>query len=79
MYYKLLLKCCLFFLPLVPASATAQYSQQDIDSGKALAELSKIAHDNAISRLERGGSSTCNKNNVKVYKEWYILCHADDM
>ncbi|KAK3935751.1 hypothetical protein QBC46DRAFT_421335 [Diplogelasinospora grovesii] len=54
----------------------AEYTQADIDSGKVLANLSKTAYENAMSRL---GSSTsgCNKANVKVRKEWRNMPAAD--
>ncbi|KAI9149917.1 Tyrosinase P [Paramyrothecium foliicola] len=48
----------------------APYPQKDIDSGKVLAELSKKAYNNAWSRLERSGTRSCNKNNVRIFKEW---------
>jgi hypothetical protein len=68
----------LVILPLIPGPVlgVTQYSLEDIDSGKALAELSKIAYDNAMSRLEDSVSSNCTKENVKVLKEWYCTLVA---
>ncbi|KAK9773046.1 hypothetical protein AB5N19_10583 [Seiridium cardinale] len=60
----------LLSLALSSVSAVGQCSQDDIESGKVLAGLSKIAYDNATSRVENGGSSTYNKENVQVYKKW---------
>ncbi|KAH6658162.1 hypothetical protein BKA67DRAFT_689345 [Truncatella angustata] len=75
MTFMLSIKRILWLLPLVTRqiAGIAQYSLDDIDSGKALAELSKIAHDNALSRLESGGPHNCTKENVKVYKEWRYI------
>lgn len=59
-----------FILGLV-SGEIPQYTQEDIESGKALADLSKIAYSNAMSRLENPVSPDCTKENVKVFKEWY--------
>lgn len=48
---------------------TQDFSQADIDSGKALADYSKTAYDNAMSRLGKSDTG-CTKENVKVRKEW---------
>ncbi|KAI1104576.1 Di-copper centre-containing protein [Jackrogersella minutella] len=64
-----------YILPLALLGASLQglvlgadYPQADIDSGKALKDMSKRAYDNALARLD--GSSTCTKENVRVRKEW---------
>jgi hypothetical protein len=59
------------FLGLGFALGAVPYPQKDIDSGKVLAALSKKAFDNAMNRLEHSGTNTCNKKNVRVFKEWY--------
>ncbi len=53
------------------------YSQDDIDSGKALQDMSKTAYDTALKRLE-GTQSSCTKETVHVRKEWcvsYVRSH----
>ncbi|ETS81132.1 hypothetical protein PFICI_06134 [Pestalotiopsis fici W106-1] len=61
----------LVFVAIWSVSATIpQYTQEQINSGDALKDLSKLAYENAMSRLESNGTSGCNKDNVKVYKEW---------
>ncbi|KAK5630655.1 hypothetical protein RRF57_006370 [Xylaria bambusicola] len=45
------------------------YSQDDINSGKALQQMSKIAYDTSMKRLE-GSTSNCTKDTVHVRKEW---------
>lgn len=62
----------LLLLTVSWASAATLYTQEDIESGAALKTLSKIAYENALSRLDSGGTTKCNKENVKVYKEWYV-------
>jgi tyrosinase len=47
----------------------ALYPPADIDSGKVLANFSKVAYDTALARIA-AGKSTCTKDNVKVRKEW---------
>jgi hypothetical protein len=60
----------LLILTIGFAFGATNYTQEEIDSGAALADLSKIAYENAMSRLESSGTSACNKDNVRVYKEW---------
>ncbi|RYP10781.1 hypothetical protein DL765_007992 [Monosporascus sp. GIB2] len=48
--------------------ATFNYSQPDIDSGKALQDLSRIAKENALKRLS-DSSSGCTAENVRVREE----------
>ncbi|KAJ3552864.1 hypothetical protein NPX13_g11015 [Xylaria arbuscula] len=45
------------------------YSQDDINSGKALQAMGKIAYDNSLKRLE-GSTTSCTKDTVHVRKEW---------
>lgn len=64
-------KTSLLASSLAGASLAADYSQEDIDSGKVLAELSKTAYDNAMARLSAETSTSgCTKDNVHVRKEW---------
>lgn len=73
-------KTALLASSLVGASLAADYSQEDIDSGKVLTELSKTAYDNAMARLSAETSTSgCNKDNVHVRKEWYFSRVADDL
>ncbi|KAI0810206.1 hypothetical protein GGR55DRAFT_688909 [Xylaria sp. FL0064] len=48
------------------------YSQGDIDSGKALQQMTKLAHDSALGRLD-GTNSNCTKDTVHVRKEWRYI------
>ncbi|RYP34487.1 hypothetical protein DL767_004263 [Monosporascus sp. MG133] len=50
---------------------TPNYTQPDIDSGKALQDLSRIAKENALKRLS-SSSSECTADNVRVRKEWHV-------
>ncbi|KAI1082084.1 hypothetical protein F5B20DRAFT_46851 [Whalleya microplaca] len=45
------------------------FSEPDIESGKALQEIGTTARNNALARIE-ASSSTCTKENVRVRKEW---------
>lgn len=54
------------------SAAITEYTQEQINSGGALKDLSKLAYDTAMARLESNGTSGCNKDNVKVYKEWRV-------
>lgn len=65
------MKYHLYFLLCVGEVALSQYDQDAIDSGKALADLSQEAYDNAFSRLVKEGTR-CTKDNVRVRKEWYV-------
>lgn len=47
------------------------YSQDDINSGKALQAMGKIAYDNSMKRLS-GSTTTCTKDTVHVRKEWFV-------
>ncbi|KAL0930469.1 tyrosinase central domain-containing protein [Colletotrichum truncatum] len=63
---------------LVGASLAADYSQEDIDSGKVLAELSKTAYANAMARLSAETSTSgCTKDNVHVRREWRKIPGAE--
>lgn len=68
------LKSFISLLPLavgILSQTTPDYPQDDIDSGKVLKQLSKQAFENAMKRLEDEGTPECNKDNVKIHKEWY--------
>lgn len=45
------------------------FTQQEIDSGYALRELSRIAYENAMARVEKS-TSGCTKENVQIRREW---------
>lgn len=60
-----LLLCQAFAVPF----AAQEVSQADVESGKALADYSKTAFDNAMKRLDQSDSA-CTKDNVKIRKEW---------
>lgn len=49
-----------------------KFSQEDIDSGKALAALNKIATQNAMKNFQ----GKCKKSDYKVRQEWYVSHHA---
>lgn len=57
---------------LALGQTTTKYSQADIDSGKAIQQMSKTAFDNAMKRLPASGPG-CTKENVRIRKEWYVL------
>ncbi len=50
--------------PTIPS-----FSASEIDSGKAIQKLSKIAYDNAMARVAKAKSG-CTKDKVKIRKEW---------
>ncbi|KAI0151572.1 hypothetical protein GGR57DRAFT_503844 [Xylariaceae sp. FL1272] len=63
---------CLLSLAALGGLVSGQvptYSQDDINSGKALVSMGQLAYDNALQRLE-GSTGTCTKDNVHVRKEW---------
>ena len=45
-----------------------EFTDKDIASGKALAELNKLA----LKGAEKQYNAKCNEKNVKVRKEWYV-------
>ncbi|KAI8624806.1 hypothetical protein F5Y19DRAFT_467558 [Xylariaceae sp. FL1651] len=64
------------FLPFALLGAILQglvigqtYSQDDINSGKALQQMGKTAYDTALKRIENS-TSVCTKDTVHVRKEW---------
>ncbi|KAI2468693.1 Di-copper centre-containing protein [Annulohypoxylon bovei var. microspora] len=67
-FFKQLLTFALLGASLQGLALGADFPQEDIDSGKALKEISKQAYDNALARLD--GSGECTKENVRVRKEW---------
>lgn len=61
--------------PTSSASAVAAiptFSAADIDSGKALKDLSKLAYDNAMARVAKA-TTGCTKDKVKFRKEWWVV------
>jgi len=45
-----------------------EFTDKDIASGKALAELNKLA----LKGAEKQYNAKCNETNVKVRKEWFV-------
>ncbi|KAI1375351.1 Di-copper centre-containing protein [Hypoxylon crocopeplum] len=72
-FVKKLLSFALLGASLQGLALGDDFPPEDIESGKALQQLSKTAYDNAIARLEASPSSTCTKENVRVRKEWRSL------
>ncbi|KAL2115299.1 hypothetical protein VTJ04DRAFT_9554 [Mycothermus thermophilus] len=52
------------------------FTQEEIDSGYALRELSRIAYENAMARVEKS-TSGCTKENVQIRREWRNMTLAD--
>jgi tyrosinase len=50
-------------------AAIPTYSTADIESGKAIRDLSKIAYDNAMARAAKA-TTGCTKDKLKFRKEW---------
>ncbi|KAI0601422.1 hypothetical protein F4775DRAFT_606532 [Biscogniauxia sp. FL1348] len=48
---------------------TLNFTDEDIQSGKALQQIGKTAYDNALGRIETS-NSTCTQDNVRIRKEW---------
>ena len=67
----------LLVLALASSAARAldvpEYSQEDIDSGAALQDMSKVAKDAALQRITASPSGECTAENVQVRKEWCVL------
>ena len=63
-------------LALGAPSAIPSFSAADIESGKAIQALGKIAFDNAMARVNKA-TSGCTKDNVKIRKEWRRMSMAD--
>lgn len=56
-------------LAAVSLAAAQDFTQDEIDSGVALKDISKQAFDAAMARLPETGEG-CTKENVRVRKEW---------
>ncbi|KAI2616100.1 Di-copper centre-containing protein [Hypoxylon sp. NC1633] len=69
-FVKQLLSFALLGASLRGLALGDDFPQEDIESGKALQQLSQTAYNNALARLEASPSSTCTKDNVRVRKEW---------
>ncbi|KAL7620655.1 hypothetical protein AAE478_009650 [Parahypoxylon ruwenzoriense] len=69
-FIKQLLSFALLGASLQGLAFGDDFPQEDINSGKALQQISKTAYDAALARLEASPSSTCTKENVRVRKEW---------
>lgn len=54
------------------AALTSGFTQNDINSGKALAELNKRATAAVKARLSTQNGAACNWQNVKIRQEWYV-------
>ncbi len=50
-------------------AAMPTYASADVDSGKAMRDLSKLAYDTAMARAAKG-THGCTKDKVKIRKEW---------
>lgn len=59
-------------LAVPTAAAPPEYPQEDIDSGKALQDMSKLAKETALKRISENPTETCNSDNVRVRKEWCV-------
>lgn len=70
-FFKQLVSFALLSASLQGLAHGADYPQEDINSGKALQQMSKTAYDTALARLD--GSGKCTKENVRVRKEWYVV------
>lgn len=55
-----------------PTAQIPTFSQADIDSGKAIRELGRIAYENAMARAAKA-TTGCTKDKVRIRKEWYVL------
>lgn len=69
---KKLLSLALLGASLQGLALGQDFPQEDIDSGKALIQISATAKANALARLEASPSSGCTKENIRVRKEWYV-------
>ena len=71
----------LLVLALASSAARAldvpEYTQEDINSGVALKDMSKIAKETALQRIAES-SSGCTPENVRVRKEWCVLTLTPD-
>ncbi|KAI4870243.1 Di-copper centre-containing protein [Hypoxylon rubiginosum] len=70
---KKLLSLALLGASLQGLALGQDFPQEDIDSGKALIQISATAKANALARLEASPSSGCTKENIRVRKEWRAL------
>jgi tyrosinase len=52
-------------------TAIPTFTAEEINSGKAIQALGKLAYDNAMARLAKS-TSGCTKDNVKIRKEWWV-------
>ncbi|KAI0881487.1 Di-copper centre-containing protein [Annulohypoxylon maeteangense] len=74
-FFKQLLTTTLLGASLQGLALGADYPQADIDSGKALKDMGKLAYDTALARLD--GTGKCTKENVRVRKEWRYIPAAE--
>ncbi|KAI1463145.1 Di-copper centre-containing protein [Daldinia caldariorum] len=70
-FLKKLLTFALAGASLRGLAVGVDFPQADIDSGKALKEISQTALNTALARLD--GSSKCTKENVRRRKEWRTI------
>ena len=52
-----------------PTAQIPTFTQGEIDSGKAIRELGRIAYENAMARAAKA-TTGCTKDKVRVRKEW---------
>ena len=58
------------------ALALPSFSASDIDSGRAIQDLSKLAYDTAMARVAKA-TTGCTKDKVKIRKEWCVTVYTD--
>jgi tyrosinase len=52
-----------------PTANIPKFTQDELDSGKAIRELGRIAYDNAMARASKA-TTGCTKDKVRIRKEW---------
>lgn len=52
-----------------PTAQIPKFTQAEIDSGKAIRELGRIAYENALARAAKA-TTGCTKDKVRIRKEW---------
>lgn len=52
-----------------PTAEIPSFTQAEMDSGKAIRELGRIAYENAMARAAKA-TTGCTKEKVRIRKEW---------
>lgn len=60
---------------VMPAASPPEYPQEDIDSGNALQDMSRLSKEAALKRISENPTETCNPDTVRIRKEWYVHHH----